>query len=40
MEPLKRWLDRLLVADVFVVTLGPFGFLPLCCVKPAASISP
>ncbi len=27
MEPLKRWLDRLLVADVFVVIGGAFWFL-------------
>ena len=27
MEPLKRWLDRLLVADVFVVIAGAFWFL-------------
>ena len=27
MEPLKRWLDRLLVIDVFVVIAGAFWFL-------------
>ena len=27
MEPLKRWLDRLLVTDVFVVIAGAFWFL-------------
>ena len=27
MEPLKRWLDRLLVAAVFVVIAGAFWFL-------------
>ena len=27
MEPLKGWLDRLLVADVFVVIAGAFWFL-------------
>ena len=27
MEPLKRWLDRLLVADVLVVIAGAFWFL-------------
>ena len=27
MELLKRWLDRLLVADVFVVIAGAFWFL-------------
>ena len=27
MEPLKRWLDRLLVVDVFVVIAGAFWFL-------------
>ena len=27
MEPLKRWLDRLLVTDVFVVIAGAIWFL-------------
>ena len=27
MELLKRWLDRLLIADVFVVIAGAFWFL-------------
>ena len=27
MEPLKRWLDRLLVVDVFLVIAGAFWFL-------------
>ena len=36
MEP-QTLVDRLLVADVFVVIAGAFWFLPLCSVKREAS---